>query len=67
MQHRVQLHDQRRQGRETAAKANGKQQSVLVGNKPCLVEPGCAGHQLRDHAHGEATEQIRAQRAPGKC
>lgn len=64
LQHRMQFHDERRQRRETAAKAYREQQSVLIRHNSRIVEPGRGRYKLRDNTHGETAQQIRTQSAP---
>lgn len=64
LQHRMQFHDERRQRRETAAKAYREQQAVLIRHNSRIVEPRRGCNKLRDNTHCETTQQVRAQGAP---
>src|SRR5210317_1491932 len=64
LQHRVQLHHHRRERGEAATEANRKQESVLVRNEACFIEPGRMRNQVREHAHNKAAEQICTQCSP---
>jgi len=66
LQHGVQLHDQSRQGCKTAAKADCKQQTVLIRYDSRVVKPGCGCNKLRDYAYCETAQQVRAQGSPWK-
>lgn len=60
LQHGMQFHDQRRQGREAATESYGEQKPVLIGYKAGFVKPGGTGNKLRDNSHDKTAKQIGA-------
>ena len=63
----IELEHECRQGRKTAAEANRKQQAILIWDNTRRVKPLGARNKMRQNAHGQATEQVRAERADWQC